>query len=140
MAPTLDDPTIEDASQVRRVLLCSGKIRWELMERRRRLGLGNQVAIIALERLYPMPSESLAAILRRYRHIDDVRFVQDEPANQGAWPFLSAHLAADLAQHLPDYALNMVPVTRAAASAPSVGSLKAHKQQEEDLMRRALED
>ncbi|MEZ5085551.1 MAG: multifunctional oxoglutarate decarboxylase/oxoglutarate dehydrogenase thiamine pyrophosphate-binding subunit/dihydrolipoyllysine-residue succinyltransferase subunit [Tessaracoccus sp.] len=138
--PALDDPTIEDASQVRRVLLCSGKIRWELMERRRRLGLGNQVAIIALERLYPMPSESLAAILRRYRHIDDVRFVQDEPANQGAWPFLSAHLAADLAQHLPDYALNMVPVTRAAASAPSVGSLKAHKQQEEDLMRRALED
>ncbi|MDF1490137.1 multifunctional oxoglutarate decarboxylase/oxoglutarate dehydrogenase thiamine pyrophosphate-binding subunit/dihydrolipoyllysine-residue succinyltransferase subunit [Tessaracoccus caeni] len=137
--PALDDPTIEDASKVSRILLCSGKIRWDLVERRHRLGLDGQVAIVALERLYPLPTESLVAILRRYRHVSDVRFVQDEPENQGGWPFLSAHLPEDVARHLPGYTLNMVPITRPAASAPSVGSLKVHKQQEEDLLHRALE-
>ena len=136
--PALDDPTVEEASKVTRVLLCSGKIRWELAERRTQLGLEGKVAIIALERLYPLPGEALAGILRRYRHVDDVRYVQDEPENQGGWPFLSAHLPQDVAQHLPGYTLTMVPVTRPAASAPSVGSLRSHKQQEEELMHRAL--
>nr|HMT85948.1 multifunctional oxoglutarate decarboxylase/oxoglutarate dehydrogenase thiamine pyrophosphate-binding subunit/dihydrolipoyllysine-residue succinyltransferase subunit [Arachnia sp.] len=136
--PALDDPTVTDASKVNRILLCSGKIRWELAERRKKMGLDGQVAIIALERLYPLPSEAVASILRRYRHVTDVRYVQDEPENQGGWPFLSVHLPQDVEQYLPGYTLTMVPVTRPAASAPSVGSLRAHKQQEEELMHRAL--
>ena len=134
----LDDPTIEDASQVERLILCSGKVRWDLVAARKKRGLDGKVAIVALERLYPLPSEELAEILGRYTHVKDVRFVQDEPENQGAWPFMSMHLAADLKNYLPDYELNMKLASRPWASAPSVGSLKVHKSQEDELMEAAL--
>ncbi len=136
--PALDDPTITDPSRVERLVLCSGKVRWDLAAAREAKGLDGTVAIVSLERLYPLPTDALARILERYRHVTDVRYVQDEPANQGAWSFLSQHLAADLKHVLPDYQLTMQPVTRPASSAPSVGSLKVHKVQEEALLTAAL--
>ncbi|QXT64056.1 multifunctional oxoglutarate decarboxylase/oxoglutarate dehydrogenase thiamine pyrophosphate-binding subunit/dihydrolipoyllysine-residue succinyltransferase subunit [Tessaracoccus palaemonis] len=136
--PALDDPTITDPSKVERLVLCSGKVRWDLAAAREAKGLDGTVAIVSLERLYPLPTDALARILERYRHVTDVRYVQDEPANQGAWSFLSQHLAADLKHVLPDYQLTMQPVTRPASSAPSVGSLKVHKVQEEALLTAAL--
>ncbi|AQX14746.1 alpha-ketoglutarate decarboxylase [Tessaracoccus lapidicaptus] len=136
--PVLDDPTIDDPSKVKRLILCSGKVRWDLVARREQLGHDGSIAIVALERLYPLPSEELARALQRYAHVDDVRFVQDEPENQGAWPFLSVHLPGDVKRHLPDYDLTMTLVAREWSSAPSVGSLKVHKGQEEDLLTAAL--
>jgi len=136
--PVLDDPTIDDPSKVKRLILCSGKVRWDLVARREQLGHDGSIAIVALERLYPLPSEELARALQRYAHVDDVRFVQDEPKNQGAWPFLSVHLPEDVKRHLPDYDLRMTLVAREWSSAPSVGSLKVHKAQEEDLLTAAL--
>ena len=64
--------------------------------------------------------------------------VQDEPSNQGAWWFLQLHLPAAIAAFLPGYELAMTGVARPAASAPSVGSAKAHAAQEADLLARAL--
>ena len=87
--PVLGDPSIADPSKVRRILLCSGKIRWELVRERDRLELGGQVAIISLERLFPHPSSELAAELARYPQIADIRWVQDEPINHGPWEFLA---------------------------------------------------
>ncbi|MBB1513936.1 multifunctional oxoglutarate decarboxylase/oxoglutarate dehydrogenase thiamine pyrophosphate-binding subunit/dihydrolipoyllysine-residue succinyltransferase subunit [Tessaracoccus sp. MC1627] len=136
--PVLDDPTVEDPAGVERVVLCSGKVRWDLVARRDKMGLQGKVAVVALERLYPLPSEELAAVLQRYRHVEDVRFVQDEPENQGGWPFLSAHLPRGVKRHLPDYELRMQLVSREWSSAPSVGSLKVHKAQEEVLLDAAL--
>ena len=136
--PVLDDPTVEDPAGVERIVLCSGKVRWDLVARRDRMGLKGRVAVVALERLYPLPSEELAAVLQRYRHVEDVRFVQDEPENQGGWPFLSAHLPGGVKRHLPDYELRMQLVSREWSSAPSVGSLKVHKAQEEVLLDAAL--
>ncbi|MFZ0529014.1 MAG: multifunctional oxoglutarate decarboxylase/oxoglutarate dehydrogenase thiamine pyrophosphate-binding subunit/dihydrolipoyllysine-residue succinyltransferase subunit, partial [Propionicimonas sp.] len=136
--PAMGDPTITDHAAVRRVLLCSGKIRWELTAARAEAGLDGQVAILPLERLYPLPARELAAELDKYRHVTDVRWVQDEPENQGAWWFLQLHLAEAVEALLPDYQLRMTGVTRAAASAPSVGSVKAHQAQEADLLARAL--
>ncbi|SDL67062.1 multifunctional oxoglutarate decarboxylase/oxoglutarate dehydrogenase thiamine pyrophosphate-binding subunit/dihydrolipoyllysine-residue succinyltransferase subunit [Tessaracoccus oleiagri] len=138
--PALDDPTIEDASKVERLILCSGKIRWELVSRREKLGLQGKVAIVALERLYPLPAEELAEILERYRHVSDVRFVQDEPENQGAWPFMAMHLPGAVKEHLPGYQLDMKLVSRPWSSAPSVGSVKRHLAEEDELMKAALED
>ena len=135
--PALDDPTIEDASQVEKVLICSGKIRWELVTERKKRGLDGKVAIIALERLYPLPGEAMARIMDRYRHVSDVRFVQDEPQNQGAWQFMQLHLAAAIREH-SDYELTMTGITRDPASAPSVGLLKTHKVQEVELLERAF--
>ncbi|CAI9410494.1 multifunctional oxoglutarate decarboxylase/oxoglutarate dehydrogenase thiamine pyrophosphate-binding subunit/dihydrolipoyllysine-residue succinyltransferase subunit [Aestuariimicrobium sp. T2.26MG-19.2B] len=137
--PALDDPTITDPASVRTVLLCSGKIRWDLVAERKRRGLEGQVAIVSLERLYPLPDEALAAILGRYRHVDDVRFVQDEPENQGAYEFMKLHLPAAVARHMSNYELSFTGITRPPASAPSVGLSKVHQAQEAELLQRAFD-
>jgi 2-oxoglutarate dehydrogenase E1 component len=138
--PAMGDPTITDPAAVKRVVLCSGKIRWELVQARAEAGLEGQVAILPLERLYPLPARELAAELAKYPQVSEVRWVQDEPENQGAWWFLQLHLPAALAAFLPHYALSLTGVARPAASAPSVGSVKVHQAQEVDLMARALAD
>ncbi|GAA1398164.1 multifunctional oxoglutarate decarboxylase/oxoglutarate dehydrogenase thiamine pyrophosphate-binding subunit/dihydrolipoyllysine-residue succinyltransferase subunit [Luteococcus peritonei] len=137
----LGDPTITDPSQVKRVLLCSGKVRWELVNKRAKLGLEGQVAIIALERLYPLPAEELAAELKQYAHVTDIRFVQDEPENQGPWPYMALNLPKAVAEHDPSIDLSGWKLfSRPAASAPSVGSHSVHEQQEEQLTTSALQD
>ncbi|GAB3814269.1 multifunctional oxoglutarate decarboxylase/oxoglutarate dehydrogenase thiamine pyrophosphate-binding subunit/dihydrolipoyllysine-residue succinyltransferase subunit [Tessaracoccus terricola] len=135
--PALDDPTITDPSQVERLLICSGKIRWELAAYREKHGLEGKVAIVALERLYPLPGEEVAEILKRYSHVTDIRFVQDEPANQGPWPFISVHLP-NAVRTASGIELNMKRVARGWASAPSVGSHKVHLQQSDELHERAF--
>ena len=137
--PAIDDPTIEDPSQVERILLCSGKIRWELVTERAKRGLEGKVAIVALERLYPLPGEAVAGILGGYPHVTDIRFVQDEPANQGPWPFLSVHLPNSVAHH-SDIKLTMKRVARPWASAPSVGSHKVHLAQAAEMFEAAFGD
>ncbi len=136
--PAIDDRTTTDSAAVRRVLLCSGKIRWELEAERERRGLVGQVAIVPLERLYPLPTEALVGALRDYPASADVRFVQDEPLNQGPWPFLTINLTPAVREAgLPSF--TMAPVARPLASSPSVGLLKAHQAQETDLLDRAFE-
>ncbi|MCA0294920.1 MAG: multifunctional oxoglutarate decarboxylase/oxoglutarate dehydrogenase thiamine pyrophosphate-binding subunit/dihydrolipoyllysine-residue succinyltransferase subunit [Actinobacteria bacterium] len=138
--PAMGDPTITDPSAVKRIVLCSGKIRWELVQARTEAGLDGQVAIMPLERLYPLPARELAAELSKYPQVTDIRWAQDEPENQGAWWFLQLHLPAAVAAFLPGYDLKLTGVTRPAASAPSVGSVKVHQAQEADLLARALAD
>ncbi len=136
--PAQGDPTITDPSKVKRILICSGKIRWELIDARAKAGLDQEVAILSLERLYPIPAPELAAELAKYPHVTDIRWVQDEPENQGAWWFLQLHLPQAIAAQLPGYQLKLNGITRPAASAPSVGSTKAHLAQEADLLQQAL--
>ena len=138
--PAMGDPTIADPKTVQRIVLCSGKIRWELTQARAEAGLDDQVAIMPLERLYPLPARELAAELAKFPQVSDVRWVQDEPENQGAWWFLKLHLPSAVAAFLPGYELNLTGVTRPAASAPSVGSVKVHQAQEAELLARALAD
>ena len=136
--PAMGDPTITDHAAVKRIVMCSGKIRWELVQARSEAGLDGQVAILPLERLYPLPARELAAELARYPQVTDVRWAQDEPENQGAWWFLQLHLPQAIATFLPGYELKMTGIMRPAASAPSVGSVKVHTAQEADLLARAL--
>jgi 2-oxoglutarate dehydrogenase E1 component len=134
----MDDPTITDPQAVTRLVLCSGKIRWELVAAREKYGLQGQVAIIPLERLYPLPAKELAAVLNRYRHVTDVRYAQEEPSNQGAWWYMERNLAAAVKAQLPDYDLVMTAFTRSESSAPSVGSHHLHEEQEAQLLKAAL--
>ena len=136
--PAIGDASITDPAGVTTVLLCSGKLRWELVAERERRGLQGQVAIVSLERLYPLPTKELADELDRFRHVSDVRFVQDEPLNQGPWPFMALHLPAAIDAALPGYTLEMTPVARPEASSPSVGLLKVHQAQEAELLERAF--
>ena len=138
--PVLDDPAITDPSKVERLLICSGKVRWDLVAERAKRGLESQVAIVSLERLYPLPIEDLVAELRRYPDVTDVRFVQDEPLNQGAWPFMALHLPAAVDEAMGGgYHLDLTVVARPEASSPSVGLHKVHVAQEADLLQRAFE-
>lgn len=137
--PALDDPSITDPAKVEKVLMVSGKLRWELVGERSRLGVDEQVAIIGLERLYPLPDVELAEILKRYQHVEDIRFVQDEPANQGSWSFMAEHLPSAM-EELTGEPFTMRLVSRPSASAPSVGSIKAHKVQAAELLAAAFED
>ena len=136
--PAMGDPTITDHAAVERILLCSGKIRWELVNARAEAGLDGKVAILPLERLYPLPAKELAAELAKYPQVTDIRFVQDEPENQGPWWFLQLYLPAAIATQLPGYELRMTGITRPGASAPSVGDSKVHLEQHIDLMQRAM--
>jgi 2-oxoglutarate decarboxylase len=136
--PVLGDPTIEDPSQVSSVLLCSGKIRWELVNARSQAGKDGQVAIIALERLYPLPLKDLVKQLKRFEGVDELRWVQDEPLNQGAWPFMALNLPQRLAEAEPGRTWRLTKVTRAESSAPSVGSATVHMQQNRALMEAAF--
>ncbi len=138
--PAQGDPTITDPTKVKRILICSGKVRWELVEARAKAGLDGEVAILSLERLYPIPAPELAAELAKYPQVTDIRWVQDEPENQGAWWFLQLHLPKAIAVQLPGYELKLTGITRPAGSAPSVGSMKAHLAQEAELLQSALSD
>jgi 2-oxoglutarate decarboxylase len=134
----LADPTIEDPSKVTSVLLCSGKIRWDLVNARSQAGKDSQLAIIAVERLYPLPTKELVKQLRRFDGVDELRWVQDEPANQGAWPFMALNLPQQLAEAEPGKTWRLTPITRPESSAPSVGSASVHLQQQRALMEAAL--
>ncbi len=131
----LQDPTITDPSQVEQVLVCSGKVRWELVNARNKKGLDGKVAIVTIERLYPLSTDALLEVLAPYRHVTDIRWVQDEPANQGPWPFLSYALLPELKAKDPnrDWDKAML-VSRPASATTAVGSKKRHDIEEQALM------
>jgi 2-oxoglutarate dehydrogenase E1 component len=136
--PVLGDSTIEDPSGVNVVLLCTGKIRWDLVNARNQAGKDGQVAIIALDRLYPLPVKDIVKQLKRFDNIEELRWVQDEPLNQGAWPYMALNLPQRLAEAEPGRNWRLTKVTRPESSAPSVGSASVHLQQQRALMEAAL--
>jgi len=136
--PVLSDPTIEDPSRVNSVVLCSGKIRWDLVNARSQAGKEGEVAILGVERLYPLPAKDLAKQLRRFEKVEELRWVQDEPVNQGAWPFMALNLLQRLAEVEPGRNWRLTKMTRPESSAPSVGSAAVHLQQQRALMEAAL--
>ena len=91
-----------DPSEVTSVVLCSGKVRWDLVNARGPAGKDGKTAILAVERLYPLPAKEIADELSRFDNVNEVRWVQDEPANQGAWPFMALNLPEALAARLQD--------------------------------------
>jgi 2-oxoglutarate dehydrogenase E1 component len=126
--PVLPDP--ESPSSVRRLLLCSGKIYYDLAAARRDQQR-HDVAIARLEQLYPLPAEAIGAELAKYPDAEVV-WVQEEPANQGAYSFL----ALNLPEHLGGRPL--LRVTRRASASPAVGSLAVHEAQQRDVVASAF--
>ncbi len=136
--PVLSDPSIEDPSKVTSVILCTGKVRWDLVNRRGQAGKEGTVAILPIERLYPLPSKQLANQLGAYRNVRELRWVQDEPENQGAWQFMALNLPRALSEQIPGRDWSLTPVTRPPSSAPSVGSAKVHEAQQRALLDEAF--
>ncbi len=131
--PIIGDDAVQ-ADQVERVLLCSGKITWELMaERAKREEGQNRTAIVRMEQLYPRPLDELNTELARFTSAREVRWVQDEPANQGPWPHVAMHYAGKLDRDLP-----LLRVSRPESSAPSVGSHSRHVEENATLLDQAF--
>jgi len=129
--PVIGDQ-VDDPSAVEALVLCTGRLTWDLLAERSRLGDdGKRVAIARLEQLYPRPVDEVRAELAKYPNVREVRWVQDEPANMGAWPHMKLYLSSEL--DLPFHG-----VSRPESAAPSVGQLKVHQQQHEKLLRGAF--
>ncbi len=133
-ASVLDDPMVADPSAVRRVLLCSGKICYELNAARQQRGV-DDTAIVRIEQLYPVPKRRLAAALDHYPKATSICWVQEEPANQGAWPFYGLSLP----ELMPERMGTLRRISRRAMAAPSAGSAKVHEVEQRELITAALE-
>ncbi|WP_235003100.1 multifunctional oxoglutarate decarboxylase/oxoglutarate dehydrogenase thiamine pyrophosphate-binding subunit/dihydrolipoyllysine-residue succinyltransferase subunit [Blastococcus haudaquaticus] len=123
-----------DGSAVRRVLLCSGKVAYDLMAQRESEGTAD-TAVVRVEQLYPLPAEQIRAQLERYPNANDVVWVQEEPANMGAWQFM----AVNLPEHLPE-GRTFRRVSRRASASPAVGSAKVHDVEQRQLVAEAFAD
>jgi len=129
--PVLPDPDAPDGAGVQRLLLCSGKIFYALSHARAERGWGG-IAIARIEELYPFPEKELRAVIASYPEAADVRWVQEEPRNQGAWSFVSPRIE----QLLGDRALRYVG--RLEAASPATGSHKVHQDEEQCILEHAL--
>ena len=122
----------QNADQVTRLVLCGGKVYYDLLEQRRALGL-DHVAIVRIEQLYPLPEERLIAEIEKYSNLKEIVWTQEEPLNQGAWYYLAPHMFRIVVPH-PTKAKVMEPVARPASAAPATGSPKLHAQQQQALI------
>jgi 2-oxoglutarate dehydrogenase E1 component len=120
-----------EASDVRRILLCTGKIGHELRMERKKKKITN-VAVTFVEQLYPFPKTELAAELERFPNLREVVWVQEEPKNMGAHFYMLPHLR-ELAGDKP-----VLSVKRSASPSPATGSAKAHDVEQKALLSLAL--
>ena len=128
-----DDAVLASAQKqgVDRVLLCSGRVYYDLLAHRTKTG-DTSTAIVRLEQLYPLESSAIAEALAPFSGAELV-WVQDEPANQGMWPYLALNLPTDLTGGvLPTL------VSRPEAAAPAVGTAGLHRAQQEEILRQAF--
>lgn len=122
----------ERVKGARKVLLTSGKVYYDLLQKRKELG-AEDVALIRLELLYPFPEEELKEALDPYPKKTPVVFVQEEPVNQGAWWYLSARFCGDIYGH------PFRVVARPESPSPAVGSSKVHRREQEALLEEAFQ-
>jgi 2-oxoglutarate dehydrogenase E1 component len=120
-------------SAVTRVVLCSGKVYFDLLKARRDVK-AESVALVRLEQLYPFPSDEYQAILRKYSNAREIVWCQEEPQNQGGWYQIRHRLQSKLG---PDHEL--LYAGRAGAAAPATGISALHEQQQKNLVNAALQ-
>jgi len=123
-----------DPKKVKRVILCCGKVYYDLVNARREKKI-NDIAIVRLEQLYPFPKDSLEKELAKYPKATEVVWCQEEPRNQGAWYWIASrhHLDSQLGTKQ-----KMLLVSRPASSSPAVGYLAKHNEQTKALIESAL--
>ncbi len=121
-----------DPKGVKRVVMCSGKVYYDLLEQRRK---NNQhdVAIVRIEQLYPFPHKAMQEVLQQFAHVKDFVWCQEEPLNQGAW-YCSQHHFREV---IP-FGASLRYAGRPASASPAVGYMSVHQKQQQDLVNDAL--
>ncbi len=132
--PVLDDPRFAkaggDAGAVRRVLVHAGKLHYDLLAELEKRDDAATIALVTLEQYHPLPAAELTAVFSRYPNAEIV-WVQEEPENQGAWPFINVELPKQLGRTIG-------VVSRAASASPAAGSTKRSAAEQTELINRAL--
>ena len=123
-----------DPKKVKRVILCSGKVYYDLVNARRERKI-NDIAIVRLEQLYPFPKDSLEKEMAKYPKATEIVWAQEEPRNQGAWYWMASrhHLVSQIGPKQ-----KLLLVARPASSSPAVGYLAKHNEQQKALIESAL--
>ncbi|WP_084145446.1 multifunctional oxoglutarate decarboxylase/oxoglutarate dehydrogenase thiamine pyrophosphate-binding subunit/dihydrolipoyllysine-residue succinyltransferase subunit [Amycolatopsis jejuensis] len=129
----IDDAAV-DPAKVRKVLLTSGKLYWELVAEQAKRE-ADDVAIVRIEQYYPLPKRKLLAAVERYSNARQITWVQEEPENQGAWPFFGLTLP----RKLPEAFAGLEVVARRPMAAPSAGSSKVHEVEQKALIAKAFD-
>jgi 2-oxoglutarate dehydrogenase E1 component len=124
--------TTAPAREVKRILLCSGKVYYDLAEHREETKR-EDVAIVRVEQLYPLRHELLERALENYREGTPVFWVQEEPANMGAWNFMRIQFGEKLFGRFP-----FNGIAREISATPATGSAKRHKQEQTEIIQRAF--
>ncbi|MFP7760875.1 multifunctional oxoglutarate decarboxylase/oxoglutarate dehydrogenase thiamine pyrophosphate-binding subunit/dihydrolipoyllysine-residue succinyltransferase subunit [Marisediminicola sp. LYQ85] len=128
--PVIDDPRPIDKAAVKRVVLHSGKIHYDLLAEADKRGI-DDIALVRVEQYYPLPLRELSTVLAKYSGAE-LLWAQEEPENQGAWPFVSLELARRLKS------TSMKVASRPASASPATGSTKRSAAEQADLIDRAL--
>jgi 2-oxoglutarate dehydrogenase E1 component len=126
----LDDLAPCDPAKIRRLVMCTGKVYYDLLEAREKENR-NDVYLLRVEQLYPFPAEIVAEYAAQFSKLEDVVWAQEEPMNAGAWTFIAPLIEATLGKR-PQYA------GRAAAAATATGLLKRHNAEQAKLVAEAL--
>jgi 2-oxoglutarate dehydrogenase E1 component len=130
-----DDVAIAPAKEIKRVVICTGKVYYDLFEEREKRGIKN-VAFLRMEQLYPFPAEALAEELKKYPNADVV-WCQEEPENQGAWTFVDRRIEAVL-ERINHKTKRVLYAGRPEAASPATGSYKQHNKEQAKLLADAL--
>ena len=131
----IDDPIVAKATDITRVIFCSGKVYYDLDAKRQEDKL-DHVAIIRIEQLYPFPDEELRMLLKRYKNIAVAVWCQEEPMNQGAWYSSQHHIRRASQNHVAE--LHLKYAGRAASAAAAAGNMGLHQAQQDALVSLAL--
>ncbi|MHB2251075.1 multifunctional oxoglutarate decarboxylase/oxoglutarate dehydrogenase thiamine pyrophosphate-binding subunit/dihydrolipoyllysine-residue succinyltransferase subunit [Corynebacterium aurimucosum] len=124
---------VGDTDKVKTIMLVSGKLYWELAKKKEADGR-DDIAIVRVEMLHPIPFNRLREAFEAYPNATQIRFVQDEPANQGPWPFYNEHLR-ELIPDMPE----MVRVSRRSQSSTATGNAKVHQIEQKNLLEEAFD-
>lgn len=136
----LDDPRIAKASKVEKILFCCGKISLDLfdtLDKEEYKNKSDSIAIVRIEQLYPFHSEKAMSILSHYKNVKTIAWVQEEPANMGAWSFIRNEL--DLMIKKSGYNIPLTYFGRSRRATPAVGLEKLHFIEQEKVIKAALE-
>lgn len=120
--PVIDD-NVSNKESVREIILCTGKIYYELLAKRDNI---KNIAIIRIEQLYPWPEEELSNIMNSYKYVNNIIWCQEEPCNMGAWSFVSNKIK------------NLHYTGRKESASPATGYLSIHNKEQEQLIDRAI--
>ncbi len=122
--------------KIKRLIMCSGKVYYDLLEQRR-ADQRDDVAIIRIEQLYPFPQDDLDAVFAQYPNLESVIWCQEEPMNQGAWYCSQHHMRRALDNH-PNNSLYLQYAGRKASAAPACGYMSKHVEEQRQLIDDAL--